>query len=359
MNTALFRMIPGSLEMAACLGIVACLPPYELHRFSKAMSPVPGSRPESQLRNVAGTGAPAPEYSEGLAAVKAGGFFGYRDTAGRMAVAPRFDHAGPFSGGRAAVLIGSKWGYIDRDGREAIPPAFDWAGTFREGRAAVAEAGICRFVDTAGDSVGRFAFAEARPFSGGLAAVRFGDADGGAWGFIDARGSLAIPPLFADVPRGFSGGYAAVTIGGEGGRRMGFIDTSGGFAMDCLFDAAGDFSEGVAPVSGGGGDCGGGSATWRYVDATGARAIPGDWAWAGSFREGRALVRGSAGDFRVIDRAGSVIAGLPGSSRPAERRSGGQVTYVLPKSAMARDGRRDDSSRWRAAAANRDTARFE
>lgn len=345
MNTAQLRLLARYLGVSAGLGLAACLRPMEPHRFSTAMSKE-SAAPADGPAPIAGKAEdPAPEFSEGLAAVRVGGFYGFRDTAGRMAVEPRFDHAGPFSGGRAAVLIRTKWGYIGRDGREAIPPAFDWAGTFSEGRAAVAEAGAYRYIDTAGDSVGRLAFADARPFSEGLAAVRFGDAEDGAWGFIDGQGHLAIPPLFADVPRGFSGGYAAVTIGREGGRRAGFIDTSGGFAMDSLFDAAGDFSEGVAPVARGGGDLGGGAATWHYVDATGSRALPGEWAWAGSFRDGRALVRAQGGGFLLIDRAGAAIARLPDSARLTGTRRGSLVTYGLPKPAPAGDGHREESSR--------------
>ena len=124
---------------------------------------------------------------------------------------------------------------------------------------------------------------------------------------------------------------------------MGFIDSPGGFAMDSLFDAAGDFSEGVAPVARIGRDRG--DAAWHYVDATGSRALPGEWAWAGSFRGSRALVRGHGGSFHLIDRAGAVIGRIPDSARPMEERRGGVVTYVLPKPAEARGGHREDSSR--------------
>lgn len=300
----------------------------------------------STLASNQGAGSPevpVPVYSEGLAVVRVGRAYGYRDTAGRLAVEPRFEHAEAFSGGRAAVLVGSKWGYIDPSGKEAIPPGYDWAAPFREGRAAVAQGGVYRFIDTAGDSVGRLVFADVRPFSSGLAAVRFGDAEAGAWGFIDARGRLAIPPLFADVPRGFSEGYAAVTVGREDGRRMGFIDSSGGFAMDSLFDLAGDFSEGVAPVAGNGSGRGA-AGPWRFVDPTGARAFPGDWAWAGPFREGRAPVRGREGGLFLIDRAGIVVARLPDSAGTGAT-LGGRVTYRLPRPGANGDGRGDAPSR--------------
>lgn len=248
---------------------------------------------------------------------------------------PRFAHAGPFSGRRAPVLVGSKWGYVDSAGTLMIPPAFDWAGAFSEGRAAVAVGGVHRFIDTLGAPVGSHSFSDARPFSGGFAAVRFGDADDGAWGFIDREGRLAIAPIFAEVAGGFSEGLAVVAVGHESARRFGFIDTSGGFAMDSLFDAAGSFAGGVAPVGRGGSAGGRSRAGWSYVDRTGARAFPGEWAWAGSFREGRALVRHHDGSFAWIDGAGSVLERLPEARPPIAKWQAGIVTYELPDAAAA------------------------
>lgn len=234
-----------------------------------------------------------------------------------------------FSEGLAPVLVASKWGYVDTSGRMAITPSFEWAGPFREGLAMVADSGGYRFIDTAGDSLGGSVFSDARPFSEGMAAVRFGKGEDGAWGFIDRRGRLAIPPLFADVPTGFSEGLAAVLVGGEGGGRTGFIDTSGGFAMDSLFDAAGDFSEGVAPVARGeilGGRFRG---TWSYVDRSGKRALPGDFAWGGNFEKGSALVKRIEGRFDIIDRSGNVTPSGSGILIPIAAMRGGIVTYKI------------------------------
>lgn len=247
----------------------------------------------------------------------------------------------PFSEGLAPVLRDSKWGYLDTSGRMAILPSFDWAGPFREGLALVADSGGYRFIDTRGDSLGGSSYSDARPFSEGMAAVRFGNAEDGAWGFIDRKGQLAIPPLFADVPTGFSEGFAAVLVGGEGGGRAGFIDTSGGFAMDSLFDAAGDFSGGVAPVARGQIIGGRFQGTWSYADRSGRRAFPGDFAWGGSFEKGKALVKRFDGGFNLIDRNGNVTRGGEGILRPVAAMRGGIVTYTIrigTGSAAAADG---------------------
>jgi hypothetical protein len=268
-------------------------------------------------------------FSEGLAPARFGDRYGYLDAAGRTAVTPRFDHAGPFSGGRAPVLVDGLWGYASRDGALAIAPAFDWAGAFSEGRAAVSRDGAYRFIDTAGDSLGHSVFSEARPFSGGLAAVRFGHGEDAAWGFVDLRGRLAIPPLFPEAPRGFREGYAAVAVGSDAGRRMGYIDSSGGFAMDSLFEAAGDFSGGLAPVGRGEIAAGRFVGTWHYIDRAGKPAFPGRFAWAGAFEGDYALAKGLDGGFLRIDRRGMEAGKVPDSLVAGPRRQGFTVTYEL------------------------------
>src|SRR5688500_14296506 len=54
-------------------------------------------------------------------------------------------------------------------------------------------------------------------------------AEAGAWGFLGARGHLAIPPHFADVPSGFSGGLRSRYLRARGRAPHGFflIDRAG------------------------------------------------------------------------------------------------------------------------------------
>jgi hypothetical protein len=287
--------------------LAACVPREEGERFSDALA----SRPKAAAFAWAG------DFSEGLAPVLAdpGGKFGFVDTAGRLAIAAKFTAAGGFSLHRAPVLRDGRWGYLDVTGRLAIPAVYDWAGPFREGFAPVASADGYRFIDSVGRPLDSGAFAEARWFSEGLAAVRVGDEDTGAWGFIDSKGALAIPPLFAGVPGGFSQGLAAVEVEGEA-RRMGFIDTSGGFAFDTLFDAAGDFSEGLAPVGRGNRQGGRFQGVWGFLDTAGRMAVEPVFAWAGPFRGGRAMVRTLAGNYALIDRGGLAVQTFPDSIVP-------------------------------------------
>ncbi|MCL2361465.1 MAG: WG repeat-containing protein [Defluviitaleaceae bacterium] len=96
-------------------------------------------------------------------------------------------------------------------------------------------------------------------FSYGLVPVR-SDMDG-AVGFFNIRG-VAVTPFMYEAARDFSEGLAAVRYGGQ----WGFIDTYGDIHIPFRYDRAGDFSEGVAPVMLNG--------RWGFIDTEGELAIP-------------------------------------------------------------------------------------
>jgi len=100
------------------------------------------------------------------------------------------------------------------------------------------------FVNTDGDVVIAPQFNSVNPFSEGLAAVRD---DHHRWGFINERGDLIIPHAFDDV-RDFSEGFAAVMQLVDGHALWGYVDTEGNIAVPLVFHHARDFSEGLAWV---------------------------------------------------------------------------------------------------------------
>ena len=63
-------------------------------------------------------------FSEGLAAVRINGRFGYIDARGDVVIAPAFDLAGEFHAGLAEIRIGGDTGMIDRTGKIVVPPMF-------------------------------------------------------------------------------------------------------------------------------------------------------------------------------------------------------------------------------------------
>ncbi len=66
----------------------------------------------------------AERFSEGLAAVRVNGAYGYIDSTGKMAIVPRFEAAGSFLGGYAEVRLNAASGIIDRTGRLVVPARF-------------------------------------------------------------------------------------------------------------------------------------------------------------------------------------------------------------------------------------------
>jgi WG containing repeat len=157
-------------------------------------------------------------------------------------------------------------------------------------------------------------FLDVANFSEGLAAV---DSESGKWGYIDETGRMVIPGRYADAGP-FSGGLAPVRLQpatiSKTVRRMGkwtFIDRRG-TSIGAYFDAAGVFSQGLAPVSP--------EYLWGYANAKGQLVIPAVYAAARPFFENFAATRlgGAAeggndhdGDYRglwgFVDRTGKVV----------------------------------------------------
>ena len=67
----------------------------------------------------------AKKFSDGLAAVRIDGRYGYIDPTGNVVIAPQFEAAGPFTGDYAEVHIDGRSGAIDRTGRIVVPAQFD------------------------------------------------------------------------------------------------------------------------------------------------------------------------------------------------------------------------------------------
>lgn len=146
----------------------------------------------------------AGSFSEGLAAVRINGRFGFIDKSGKVVIQPRFlmvDGWPPvyssyhpynsrrgFSEGLAAASIGEYpdiyYGCINHTGEYVIQPQYDIMGVFNDGFA---------------------------PFL-----------KGGQWGYVDKRGVEVIPPKYREANR-FSNGIAVVTTNNN---RAVYIDKS-------------------------------------------------------------------------------------------------------------------------------------
>ena len=121
---------------------------------------------------------------------------------------------------------------------------------------------------------------------------------GNYWGYVDRNGEEMIPPELFTGASPFSEGLAAVTLKGK----KGYIDATAELVIEPRFDAAGEFSEGLAPVA-----RGRRKEPCFYVDRGGERAFPDWFLQAGPFRSGRAVVA-LASDPDVMRHSGQALA---------------------------------------------------
>ena len=92
-------------------------------------------------------------YSEGRAAVKKDGRWGYIDRNEREIVAPQYQDAWPYREGRAAIKKDGQWGYLDANGKEAVKPVYDRAWPYENGRAIVEKGGRRYTIDLSGNEI--------------------------------------------------------------------------------------------------------------------------------------------------------------------------------------------------------------
>lgn len=186
--------------------------------------------------------------------------YGFIDSKGNLAVGktkvplidlrgiywrPRFNNAQNFSEGMAAVKLIGKWGYVNKKEVISIPYEFEWANNFSEGLASVKKGGKYGFIDKTGRFKIEPKFDDADEFSEGLAAVEVDK----LWGYIDTAGSLVIKPQFSRRPEKFSDGMAIIFEPGSGpGKGFGYIDKKGTIVIQPQFGGAGYFVNGSASV---------------------------------------------------------------------------------------------------------------
>ena len=308
-------------------------------------------------------------FSEGLcvAESRADGKKGYIDRAGRVVIPFRYDAAGAFREGRACVRVGEADGIIDERGRWVVQPGgYGALCCFSEGRCAFRKGDLWGFLDVrSGKVVLSPAYKEAGmgeglAFREGLCLVKN---EAGERVYIDREGRVRIRLPNADwAGEDFSEGLARVTvrplspIGGPldwgkipDGHRSGFMDKNGRTVIEPRFGTAGDFSEGLAPVTVTedglvGEDELVGETTpfadapepppaWGFINTKGEVVIPMIYEKAMGFREGLAPVR-QRGKWGYIDRQGRMVigAGFEDARRfrmgIAEVVIGGKVAYI-------------------------------
>jgi len=216
-------------------------------------------------------------FSEGLAAAKRDGKWGYIDKTGSWVIEPDLEDARDFHQGLAAARDpqSHQWGYVDKSGAWAVAPAWKTALPFcEEGVAPVGkQVGVRTSTQTT-----------AQPVDG--------------YGLIDRTGAEVVAVRAMDDPdrwqslESFSDGVAVVQVAD----RYELVRPDGTFAVAPGFDRLGKQVEGLAPAEDG--------KKWGYIDATCAWAIPARYRMAASLSEGWAVVTDDTGVLH-IDASGT------------------------------------------------------
>jgi len=273
------------------------------------------------------------QFSEGLAAFKYNGSWGFIDKTGKEIIPCVWKRVRDFSEGLTAVQNDAgKWGYIDKTGKEMIP--FVWKGVkeFSEGLTAVQnDAGKWGYIDKNGREIIPFIWNNASSFSEGLAAV---ENDTKEKGFIDKEGKLIIPckwNMALDFYEGvaivskigncilidkngeevkmqsrylivpFSEGLAgAIDFDKTRGLKVGFIDKNGDVIVpiNAKWKGMSPFSEGLAAMQNREKE------TWGYIDKNGYDVLPYTWIATSQFSEGLAAVQNNNHAWGYIDKTG-------------------------------------------------------
>lgn len=161
--------------------------------------------------------------------------------------ANRYDELTVNSDGLAAVKQDGKWGFITDGGEAAYGFVFDEVAVnsigavFSNGSAMVKHSGQWYLINEKFEKLCQSGFADAKaPEGSGYIAVCN---DKGQWGYIDRAGNLVIDYQYSDA-RSFSCGLGAVKIAGD----WGYISERGELVIDAVYDDAQPFRKGVAQV---------------------------------------------------------------------------------------------------------------
>jgi hypothetical protein len=326
--------------------------------------------PETQIISIKGsanTSLPSPPPSPAQPSAPSG--YGYNEV-----IAPTYEDASSFSDGLAAVKQNGKWGFVDKAGKVVIPFKYDDVKFISDGdqyrRCAFSEglAAVCigdssgkdmdrppqwGFIDKTGKEVVPLQYFNALPFSDGLAAV-FGVVENDVplpfWGYIDKTGKIVLAPLlyvtnFSDgvalvaplypdtfdmgaylsgkidgfdimnkkgefltpLPMpldgisDFSEGMAAVMMTTNGKRLFGYFDAQNPYMIIYGYEEARNFSDGLAavkPIDKGG--------KWGFIDKERKEVIEATFDWAWSFSEGLAMCEPN-GKRCYIDKTGKIV----------------------------------------------------
>lgn len=238
------------------------------------------------------------EFSEGLAAIKQNGLWGYINVKGEIVIPYQYTFAMPFSEGLAMVTLDSQEGFIDKQGSQVIPFKHLFAEDFREGLAVVSdeEGEVYGYVDQAGKVVIPFQYEYADSFYEDLAVVSKEIDDELLTGFINQQGETVIDFKFLDA-NNFVDDYTSAEIEGykvvinKLGEEVLRIPNSEGLRVRSYGEALLWLENGV----------------WSYQNLnTGEKRVILDMEGISAIDDGLIVIRDKKGKFGVLDKKGQM-----------------------------------------------------
>jgi len=266
----------------------------------------------------------AARFHEGRATVAVDGKFGLIDSRGSWVVPPgKYDVVGSVNDGRCTFRVGDKWGILDRDGVVMVPPRYRQLTSYGDGRC-LAEYDESRYACL--DLNGQVCFklprgAEAvgwerggSTFEDGLVRIEFSPPLAeGLYGYVDTTGRVVVEPIYSQAGD-FSEGLAPVSKNATTGFNddpsseyewvpgkddaWGFIDTNGRVVIPFKFVRVGRFSCGLARARQGD--------AWGYIDRAGNFVVPPTYEDVYDFRDGIARVI-LDNKYAFIDLTGRIV----------------------------------------------------
>ena len=228
------------------------------------------------------------------------GKVGYK-VSGKWIVSPIYEYGSDFRNGFALVRLDGKFGFIDVQGKLVVKCLYNSCTLFDESGVATGKIGDTRFfIDNKGNSFRSLeelkaaATLESSQYKDQASNYSVGDYtptldSSGKWGYKQF-GEWVINPRF-DAARDFSDGLAAVSLGGK----WGYISKNGSSSIPFKYEQCGRFIDGLARVKLYG--------RWGFIDKTGITVIPFKYAMAADFSDGLARVSDN-GKNGFIDKTG-------------------------------------------------------
>jgi len=276
---------------------------------------------------------------------------GYVDRTGKEVIPPKYYK--PFlttnglSDGMMAVNLPESYGknregYIGIDGTEYFNKTYNMAGDYKSGMAPaqIEKDGQFGYINKSGEWVILPNFSYAYPFNDdGIAQVSYAD---NTWGLIDKNGKSLVKgadcsPVSFLGPGYYSDGLMEVKTA----TKYGYMDAKGEMAIPLKFDyAAGSFSDGIAVVNNGCTKTKGSwgledikGGTWMIIDKNGnvKKTLSGNYDEVSGFSDGMAVVK-KDDKYGYINTDGTEIVAPTWAERP-ESFHNGLGRFYLPGSA--------------------------